>query len=301
MKVLEAEPWKTYEGQQYLAEFQAMEAHKLAVIKIGGDLIEDSSELTQIAADLSILWGLGLKPMVVHGGGGQITKGLRQAGIESQIVDGMRVTSAEAAICAAGILKAVNQRLCAAVDSFDGQPKTAGLTSGVFSATLKDKTNFVGFPGHVQANSQAVEAVISDGLIPVVSCAGSLAVANTAEASPVKPVNINADVAAVALAAALQPKKFISLTKMGAVLDKHLQPISSLTPDQALELIDDGTVNEGMGPKVLEALRLLDHGVHDIVITSPKALLKELFTSEGDGTIIQAQTAVNLHIQGKGE
>jgi len=278
---LETPVWEATEGQRYLDHFQCLEPHRFAVIKVGGELIGSDEQLTILATELASLGALGLFPVVVHGGGTQIDEGLKTAGIKSSKINGVRVTSPEAAELIPGILAGVTERFTRAVNHHGLIAQ--GITEGIFSAVLTNSRDF-GSADKVVARTEKVREVINQRNIPIISCAGMLAVT---EGQEIVPVNINGDLASVSMARSLVPEKFISLTTLGAVMNEHGEPLSSLSPDTAAQMIAAGTINAGMIPKVVEAIKLLSSGVHDIVITSPKALLKELFTDKGDGTLIQ--------------
>ncbi len=290
MKNPETPLWQTNEGQNYLNYFKGFEPQQFAVIKVGGELIDDASQLEPLAQDLATLWELGLYPVVVHGGGPQIDKGLKEADIVTNKVGGVRVTSAEAAALIPSILAKVNADLCSAINTAGSRNIAEGITDGVFAATLSNPYD-LGSVNHINTNiGLIVDLIKKASLIPVISCSGRLAVSHSFEGG-IQSVNINGDKAAVAMAGALVVEKFISLTSVGAILDQNGQPFSALTPEQVKKLSADGTINSGMNVKALEKLKLFDFGVHDIVITSPKALLKELFTNEGAGTIIHSTRA----------
>lgn len=284
------------EGETYLCEFQALDAARFAVIKVGGEMIQDPHQLARVALGLAFLQGHDLYPVVVHGGGLQIQKGLEEVGIASERVGGKRVTHLGGSLVVKAALDEVNQRLCAAIEAHGGT--AAGITEGVFGASIEDgdRLGRVGQVNHV--DTAPILDVIggAEKEIAVVSCVGNLALSEGNFLDV--PLNINGDTAAVALAGALKPQKFISLTKLGAVLDANGDRVSSLTSEEAKRMIADGSLDGGMKLKVVEGLKLHEHGVHDAVITTPAQLLMELFT-DGAGTIMRADLAGPIHIPAK--
>lgn len=286
--------WQNPEGQAYLDHFKCLEPQQFAVIKVGGELIDDDKQLKPLAEDLATLWQLGLCPVVVHGGGPQINAALKEEKIETSKVNGRRVTSPEAAALIPEVLAEVNSKLVSAIymaDAATSITPAVGIESGVFRGTLTNP-NDLGSVKQIAVKTGLVNEIINEAsFIPVISCTGSLAVAGANK----QPININGDKAAVAMAGALAVDKFISLTSIGAVLDHHGNPINELTQSLADELIAEGVINGGMAMKVKQAMKLFDYTVHDIVITSPLALLKELFTDKGAGTIIHAQQLAQSH------
>lgn len=275
--------WQTPDGQKYLEYFQSIPMSQFAVIKVGGELIDDREQLAGLAEDIVCLSALGLYPAIVHGGGPQIDRALGKAGLPTDKIDGVRVTSSEAANIIPSVLSDINSILCSAINQASVKYIASGLTAGVFTADLEDSEDF-GSATNIKVRGESVQNLIKKKLVPVISCAGSLSTAPAVQME--QPVNINADKSAVALAGHLSVNKFISLTAPGAVLDRAGNPIDSLTPELARELIQKGVINAGMSEKVEQALELFDHNVHDIVITNPANLLRELFTYEGAGTLV---------------
>ncbi len=282
---------KGTEGEVYLRDFRALEASRFAVVKIGGEMIRNPDQLQRIALGIAFLQGQRLYPVIVHGGGVQITDGLEEAGIESDRIEGKRVTSLGGSLVVKTALDEVNQRLCDAIEAYGG--RTIGIRNRVFGASIEDGDN-LGRVGKVdRVDASQIFAATSNEKIAVVSCVGNLALSDI-NFLPVH-LNINGDTAAVALAGALKPQKFISLTEKGAVLDAQGNWIKSLTHQEAEQMIADGSLTDGMRLKVLEGLKLHGLGVHDAVITSPAKFLLELFT-DGVSTIMRSDETGPVHI-----
>jgi acetylglutamate kinase len=234
---------------------------------------------------------------VVHGGGPQIGDMLKKLQIESSFIDGLRVTD-EATISVVEMVLAggINKALVAAIAGAGGRAvgvsgKDGGLlTARKLMAVAKASDSaiqqavdlgFVGEPSHVDVT--VLNALMQHHLIPVVAPVGSGEDGET--------YNINADTAAGAIAAALSATRMLMLTDVSGVLDKNGKLISSLTISQAEALIHDGTVSGGMIPKVKTCIDAVQGGAEGAVIMdgrAPHALLVELFTEHGMGTMITA-------------
>lgn len=275
-------------GERYLAEFKRYPL--LAVMKISGGIVDDPLELERTTTAMAFLQEHELPFVAVHGGGPQITNDLIDAELATgdksiDFLNGYRITSPEAAKVVHGTLTTVNTQLVEAINNHGGQAE--GISQGVFrSGTLVDEALY----GQVAKVEQRdidvtqIKASLEAGRIPIVSCIGELITERTAG---FVPVNINGDVAAAALAKKLRPHKFIVLTGVGAVLDKDKNRIKELDRQTAEWMKEDGSIDEGMIPKVDEAFDVLDSGtVDEVQFVAPGGLLIELFT-DGSGTIIR--------------
>ena len=267
------------------------------VIKFGGHAMGEADYVSAFAADIALLDQVGARPVVVHGGGPQIGEMLKKLQIESDFIDGLRVTD-EATISVVEMVLAggINKALVAAIARAGGRAvgisgKDGGLiTARKLMATAKTEGSaieeaidlgFVGEPAHV--DTSVLEALNAADLIPVVAPVGSDAGGET--------YNINADTAAGAVAAALGATRMLMLTDVTGVLDKDGELITELTVSQAEGLIRDGTVSGGMIPKVETCINAVLGGAEAAVIMdgrAPHALLVELFTEHGMGTFIKA-------------
>ena len=267
------------------------------VIKFGGHAMGEADYVSAFAADIALLDQVGARPVVVHGGGPQIGEMLKKLQIESDFIDGLRVTD-EATISVVEMVLAggINKALVAAIARAGGRAvgisgKDGGLiTARKLMATAKTEGSaieeaidlgFVGEPAHV--DTSVLEALNAADLIPVVAPVGSDAGGET--------YNINADTAAGAVAAALGATRMLMLTDVTGVLDKDGELITELTVSQAEALIRDGTVSGGMIPKVETCINAVLGGAEAAVIMdgrAPHALLVELFTEHGMGTMIKA-------------
>ena len=267
------------------------------VVKFGGHAMGEADYVSAFAADIALLDQVGARPVVVHGGGPQIGAMLKKLQIESKFIDGLRVTD-EATISVVEMVLAggINKALVAAIAQAGGRAvgisgKDGGLiTARKLMATAKTEGSaieeaidlgFVGEPDHV--DTSVLDALNAAKLIPVVAPVGSDGSGET--------YNINADTAAGAIAAALGATRMLMLTDVAGVLDSDGNLITDLTLSQAEALIRDGTVSGGMIPKVETCINAVLGGAEAAVIMdgrAPHALLVELFTEHGMGTMIRA-------------
>ena len=267
------------------------------VIKFGGHAMGEADYVNAFAADIALLEQIGARPVVVHGGGPQIGEMLKKLQIESNFIDGLRVTD-EATISVVEMVLAggINKALVAAIAQSGGRAvgisgKDGGLIMarklmavGKTSDSAIEEAIDLGFVGEPEAiNTDVLDALNAANLIPVVAPVGSSAAGET--------FNINADTAAGAIAAALGATRMLMLTDVAGVLDKDGRLITELNVSQARALIADGTVSGGMIPKVETCINAVLGGAEAAVIMdgrAPHALLVELFTEHGMGTFIKA-------------
>ena len=270
---------------------------KTILVKFGGHAMGKADYVNAFAADIALLDQVGARPVVVHGGGPQIGDMLKKLQIESSFIDGLRVTD-EATISVVEMVLAggINKALVAAIAGAGGRAvgvsgKDGGLlTARKLMAVAKASDSaiqqavdlgFVGEPSHVDVT--VLNALMQHHLIPVVAPVGGGEDGNT--------YNINADTAAGAIAAALNATRMLMLTDVTGVLDQNGKLISSLTISQAEALIHNGTISGGMIPKVKTCIDAVQGGAEGAVIMdgrAPHALLVELFTEHGMGTMITA-------------
>ena len=270
---------------------------KTILIKFGGHAMGKADYVNAFAADIALLDQVGARPVVVHGGGPQIGEMLKKLQIESSFIDGLRVTD-EATVSVVEMVLAggINKALVAAIAGAGGRAvgvsgKDGGLiTARKLMAMVKASDSaiqqavdlgFVGEPSHVDVT--VLNALMQHHLIPVVAPVGG--------GEDGKTYNINADTAAGAIAAALNATRMLMLTDVTGVLDQNGKLISSLTISQAEALIHNGTISGGMIPKVKTCIDAVQGGAEGAVIIdgrAPHALLVELFTEHGMGTMITA-------------
>jgi len=263
------------------------------LIKVGGRAMEDPALVDQLLRDIVFLEAVGINPVIVHGGGKAISRAMEASGLEAQFVGGFRVTSAESIRIVEEILSTViNPRIVDAINAHGGQ--AIGVPGyDVFRAErfhAKDPSTGesidIGFVGQVSYSETAViEEAIGRHIVPVVSPVAK-------EVASTDHLNVNADLAASALARQLQASKLIYLSDVAGVLKEKDDPeslISSLTTAAVEALIAAGVVAGGMIPKVRSAVDALQAGVGKIHLIDgriPHSLILEVFTDLGIGTEI---------------
>ena len=261
---------------------------KTIVVKYGGAAMKDGTLKDQVIRDVVLMACVGLRPVVVHGGGPEINTWLDKLGIEAQFKNGLRVTDAATMDVVEMVLVGrVNKELVALINQAGGQAVgLCGKDADLFKARPADQEG-IGFVGEVTSvNINILETLASSGYIPVVS---SVATDENGQA-----YNINADTVAGELAAALGAEKLVLLTDTAGILEDY-KDLSTLIPkldiQEARRLIETGIVSGGMIPKVNCCVRSLAQGVraaHIIDGRVPHALLLEILTDSGIGSMIVA-------------
>ena len=269
------------EALPYIQRF----SERVVLIKIGGSTLVDQTLFDRLAEDVVLLHSVGIKPIIVHGGGPQIGHELRLAGKETSFIDGLRVTDQETLNVVSKVLKGqVGRRIVDAIISLGGPAVSlSGETENLISVTPISKE--LGFVGKItDIAPHLLNTLIEDGQIPVVS---TLGIDDKGQS-----YNINADTAAGALAGALQVQKVIYLSDVPGLLsdkDDVSTLISSITTLEVEEMVVSKGVSDGMIPKVNSCIDALRQGVgsaHLLDGRIPHVVLLELFTDEGIGTMI---------------
>ena len=264
-------------------------AGSTVVVKYGGSAMVDEKLKRSVIQDIAMLKYIGLKPVVVHGGGKEITSLLERLGKQSQFLDGLRVTDEETAKVAEMVLsgsigKALVDELQMVGISSVGISGKDGR-SLLCSRKLDEKGRDLGFVGQIDSvDTTLLETLLANNFVPVVSPVGVDAAGNT--------YNINADYAASAVAGSLSAQKLIFLTDVEGILKDKDDPstiLRTLSEQEALGYIADGTIKGGMIPKVQCCLDGLDKGVESVHVLDgrvPHAILLEIFTTKGVGTMV---------------
>jgi acetylglutamate kinase len=272
-------------------------AGKTFVVKYGGHAMGDAELARDFAEDVVLLKAVGINPVVVHGGGPQIGAMLKKLGVESQFVDGLRVTDKATAEVAEMVLSGgINKEIVRWIAGAGGKAigisgKDGGLvTAQKVQRTTRDPDSQIeqvvdlGFVGEPKSVDITVIKTISDaGMIPVIA---PIAVGEDGET-----YNINADTMAGAIAAALGAARLFLLTDVAGVLDKSKQLLTDLTPADIAVLRADGTISGGMIPKLETCIHAVEAGCEAAVVLDgrvPHAMLIEVFTARGAGTLIHA-------------
>lgn len=257
----------------------------VVVVKFGGNAMSRPDLFAEFAQDIVLMHRVGMRPVVVHGGGPQIGEWLQRLGKESSFVDGRRVTDAETLEVAQMVLMGkVNADIVTALNAFG--PVALGL-AGTDAQLLVAETHDpeLGFVGTItEVNPELIERTLAMGLIPVIATIGADADGQT--------YNINADDAATAVAERLGAQKLVFLSDVPGLLadvDRPESLIAQVDVDAVDGLIADGTVSGGMVPKLTGCARAVRHGVGSVHLVDgrlPHVLLLELFTDAGVGTMV---------------
>lgn len=266
------------------------------VIKYGGHAMGDPELARAFARDIVLIKQAGVNPIVVHGGGPQIGRLLDRLNIKSEFRGGLRVTDqATVEVVEMVLAGSINKEVVSAINAEGGKAVgISGKDAGLMLARKLEKVErdpdsdneqtvdlgFVGEP--IRVNPHILDIVIQSDLIPVVAPIGFGAGGET--------LNINADTFAATLACAMRARRLLLLTDVAGVLDKNGRLIECMTIPEARALIEDGTITGGMIPKVESCIDVVDGGVEGVVILNgrvPHAVLLELFTAHGVGTLIE--------------
>ena len=260
-------------------------AGQTIVIKFGGHAM-GSPELTrQFANDIVLLRQFGIRPVIVHGGGPQIGKMLERLGIESEFVDGLRVSDLETVEIAEMVLSGgINKGLVQAINAAGGRGVgLSGKDAGLITAKkLREDLGFAGEPDRVDVSVIDTLTAADAGFIPVISPISG--------GSESESFNVNADTAAGVLAGALGASRLMLLTDIEGVMDNDGNLLTNLSTQDARDLIKNGTAKGGMIPKLETATKAVEDGVEAVVILDGRrahGLLVELFTDQGAGTLIK--------------
>jgi acetylglutamate kinase len=276
--------------------FMQLYDKQTVVIKFGGHAMGDEKLAETFAQDVVLLKQAGINPVIVHGGGPQIAAMLERLGIKSTFKNGLRVTDAQTIEVVEMVLAgAINKQIVTALNKAGG--RAVGLSGKDGNMLLASKTKakqkdptsnvekainlgFVGTPKKV--DTQVLETMLASDIIPVI--------APIAASPQGQTLNVNADTAAGAIAAALHAERLLMLTDVTGVLDKKGALLERLSTRQAQALMKNGTAQGGMIPKLETAIAAVKNGVTATAILDgrvPNAILLELFTAHGAGTLIE--------------
>ena len=259
---------------------------KIVVVKYGGNAMIDEQLKQQVMEDLVLLWLIGVKVVLVHGGGPEISDFMGKLGKEPKFVDGLRVTDQETVDIVQMVLAGkVNKTLVNLLQMKGGRAVgLSGMDGRLIQAEIKDER--LGFVGEITGvNIQPVLDLLEKGYIPVISTIGCDQNGNS--------YNINSDTATAHIAAALDAERLIMMTDIAGILRDKNDPstlIPALTVEEAVSLYDVGIISGGMIPKVDCCIRAIRDGVENVVIMDgrvPHSILMELLTDEGAGTWIR--------------
>ena len=258
---------------------------KTIVIKYGGNAMVNEHLKQQVMEDIVLLWLIGVKVVLIHGGGPEINETMEKLGKKAVFVDGLRVTDKETVDIVQMVLAGkVNKTLVNLLQSKGGHAVgVSGIDGGILEATAKNE--ILGYVGKItKVRTQPITDLLEKSYIPVISTVASDRQGNV--------YNINGDTAAAYIAGALGAERLIMMTDIDGILKHKDDPttlIPQVTVSEAKKLYDDGVISGGMIPKVDCCIEALDHGVNNVIIMDgriPHSILMELLTDEGAGTMV---------------
>jgi len=258
---------------------------KIVVIKYGGNAMINEQLKQQVMEDIALLWLIGVKVVLVHGGGPEISQTMKKLGKEAVFVDGLRVTDKETVDIVQMVLAGkINKTLVNLIQMKGGHAVgLSGIDGGIIEAKMKNEA--LGYVGEItKIRTQPITDLLEKNYIPVISTVASDRQGNT--------YNINGDTAAAYIAGALGAERLIMMTDIAGILKDKDDPatlIPVVTVEEARQLQEDGIVSGGMIPKVECCIEALEHGVKHVVIMDgriPHSILMELLTDEGAGTMV---------------
>ena len=261
---------------------------KVVVIKYGGNAMIDETLKQQVMEDIALLWLIGVKVVLIHGGGPEISDMMKKLGKQPEFINGLRVTDKETVDIVQMVLAGkVNKSLVTLLQMKGGHAVgLSGMDGGIIEAKIKDER--LGFLGEiVKVRSQPITDLLEKNYIPVISTVASDRQGNV--------YNINGDTAAAYIAGAMGAERLIMMTDVAGILRDKDDP-STLIPkvkvSDAKKLYDDGIVSGGMIPKVDCCIEAINAGVKNVTIMDgriPHAILMELLTDEGAGTMVMGE------------
>ena len=261
---------------------------KTVVVKYGGNAMTNPDLKQQVMDDIVLLWLIGVKVVLIHGGGPEISGMMERLGKKAEFVDGLRVTDKETVDIVQMVLAGkVNKTLVTLLEKRGGNAiGLCGMDGNLIEAKMKDEK--LGYVGEVtNINISPVTDILEKGYIPVISTLGCDTDGNA--------YNINADTAAAHIAGALGAERFILMTDIAGILKDKDDPstlIPEITIPQARMLKKEGIISAGMIPKVQCCVTAIESGVKNVVIMDgrvPHSILMELLTNEGAGTLVKGE------------
>ncbi len=273
------------ESLPYIKEYSG----KVVVVKMGGSMMENDKIIQSVLDDIVLMKYVGIKVVLIHGGGKQITGMMAEKGIKAEFVDGLRVTSSEAMdIVKEVLIGSINTKIVSFLNHHGNMAVGVSGNDANFIICSKKviskdgKTIDLGYVGNIeQIDAGFLEDILNNNFVPVIATLGVDHSGNT--------YNINADTCASVIAVALKAKKMIFLTDVDGIMEGSSGLISKLTIKQCSEMIKNGKINSGMIPKVeacIDALKKGSERTHILNGTKEHSILVEIFTDKGIGTMI---------------
>jgi len=268
----------TQEVEKYVKKY----SKEKIVIKCGGRVLLDPVLFNNFIEDIATLKKLGLTPIVVHGGGPRIKNKLDELNIETKFIMGLRVTDQRVIKIVEDVMIEFNKEIVGALQKkiCKAKPITIKENNIIYVQQKNKELGYVGYPTRV--DTKIINNFIKEGFIPIVAPMGL--------DEKGQAYNINADIAAGALSKSLKSRRLLLMTDVEGVYDKNKKSISEIKPSDAEKLIHDGTIQEGMIPKIRTCISAVESGVKGVVIIDgrkPHSILFELFSDKGAGTLIR--------------
>tara|TARA_B100000989_G_scaffold181011_1_gene136078 strand:- start:653 stop:1501 length:849 start_codon:yes stop_codon:yes gene_type:complete len=256
--------------------------NELIVIKYGGNVFIDRNIFLNFIEDINLLNKLGLSIVVVHGGGPRIKRELDKSNIESKFIRGLRVTSKEIIDIVESVLIDFNNDIVSSLKKLGSNAISINTKNNNIIEVIPEakELGFVGIPDKININ--LIKDKIKNNIIPIISPLG-LGINN-------QTYNINGDTAAGAIAKSLKSRRLLLMTNVKGVLDKEKKLIEEISSSEILEMIKNGTITEGMIPKINTCLDSVNNGVTAVGIIDGRekhSLLFEIFSDKGSGTLIR--------------
>jgi len=283
--------------------------NNIFVIKLGGDLVQDSGVINDIAQDISLLYQIGIKIILIHGGGPQANELSKRLGISPKIINGRRVTDSEALEVTKMVFAGkINHEILTLLRKYGAKSVgLSGIDGNIIIAKKRAPMELINNEtgesenvdfGHVgdivEVNTELIEILIQYHYIPVIS--------SIADDGNGNILNINADTVASRIAKAVKANKYITMTNVSGILrdvDNPESKISYISTADVLKLIDDGIIKGGMIPKIKECVNACEGGVKRVHILNgfeKNSLLIEVFTSKGNGTMILSEDEIGEYV-----
>ena len=266
------------EVSKYIEKYK----NELIVIKYGGNVFIDRNIFNNFIEDLSLLNKLGLSIVVVHGGGPRIKRELDKSNIQSKFIRGLRVTDKKIINIVESVLIDFNNDIVSSLDKIGSKAISINTKSNNIIKVIPESEDlgFVGIPNKI--NVDIIKDIINENIIPIISPLG-LGTNN-------QSYNINGDTAAGAIAKSLKSRRLLLMTNVKGVLDKEKNLIEEISSSEILEMIKNGTITEGMIPKINTCLDSINNGVTAVGIIDGRekhSILFEIFSDKGSGTLIR--------------
>ena len=266
------------EVEKYVKKY----SNELIVIKCGGSVLLDENLFNQFIENIAVINKLGLSAIVVHGGGKNIKKKLDQNNIESKFIDGLRVTDGKTIKIVEDALLELNFEILNNINDKEAKAQSITPKNGniIKITPEKKELGFVGSPKEV--NKEIILSIVREKKVPIIVPLGI--------GDDGKIYNINADVAAAAIAKEINSRRLLLMTDVEGVLDKDKKLISEINSETANNMINDQSISGGMIPKINTCIDAVNNGVTGVVIVDGRrqnSLLFEIFSDKGAGTLIR--------------